>query len=135
MTSLLTAKDWCYIRGITNSMFMPDVVTISNVDITFDADAVPTQVLTPVVTLNGQISNPTGNEQKLVTTLVQTGMLKSQAFTLTLPFGTAVDTEQIVTIGSTDYSVVHVNTPMSFTAATIAIITRRDVTQIEEPDL
>lgn len=112
--------------------FFPDTVVIQTVAFSYDDYGTRIEVYTPLATLSGQLSNPTGNEQRVVSSLVAAGLIKTQAFTLTLPFGTAITTDNVVTVNSVTFDVVHVNTPMTLIAATVALITRRDIATIQD---
>lgn len=116
-------------RKRINQRFAPDVVSIYNITETLDGfgDVTKTRVL--AATVKGEISNPSGSEKELIATLITSGIENTEAIKLRVPYGTAIEVNQEVnTADNKQWNIVYTDSSMTYTAATIALLTRQVIT-------
>lgn len=120
-------------RSIVTDYF-PDLVSIYSVTVSghtrYGTAIVSSGLVTSVL---GQLYNPTGREQNLISSLARAGVLAEETMMLNLPYGTPITQQyKVVTDGGLDWDVVHTTVPMTFNAATQCVITRRRVNSLPE---
>lgn len=120
-------SDWNFMRREVQR-FYPDTIEICTLTGVKDKFGQESVTVTVDVTVKGQLSAPSGSHRLLLDSLRNQGVLNEETYVLHLPYGTAVDIENIIrTVSGNTYDIVHLNTEQTFTAALEIIITRRNV--------
>lgn len=124
---MIDAKTWYLIRETVKNYF-PDVVSAYNLTVVPDRYGKDIVSSGLAFTASGQLSTPSTREATIITALKKEGVLEELTMKLTLPYGTAINTNQvIVSSGNIEWNVIHVSTQQTFNGAVETLIQKRTV--------
>lgn len=124
---LPTNSDWNFMRSEVQK-FMPDTVSIYSISTSYSSETGESKVRTLVSTVKAKIHDASGNEKRLLQTLVDVGTETIETARLDLPYGTTITTDYEVLTADGKYWNIHsTNASQTFTAETEALLYRKIV--------
>ena len=126
MTGGLDAVTQAMMRR-TVTAYMTSTVRVLTPSTETDRYGKATSTYTTAATLKGQLSGVSGQEQRLLNSLVDGGVERREAAKLKLPWGTVLSNGQVVEVGGKRWNVAHVSGRETLGVAVKVLLTFREI--------